>query len=88
MFSFSLICCYGDPEIWLMNEQHDNQIYKSVYPSIQRDRADYGFGGLRGSDVDIVVEVGSHPSSLRRGRKNEVCLGVEKVSRKIPKVGR
>lgn len=88
VFIFSnLLLGTVDPEIWLMNEQHDNQLYKSVYPSIQRDRADYGFGGLRGSDVDIVVEVGSHPSSLRRGRKNEVCLGVEKVSRKIRYLG-
>lgn len=49
----------------------------------EREGGNHGFRGLRGSDVDIVVEVGSHPSSLRRGRKHEVCLGVEKVSRKI-----
>lgn len=72
-----------------MNEQHDNQLYlKSIYPSIQRERADYGFRGVHSSDVGVVVEVGSHPSSLRRGRKHELCLGVEKVSRKIRYLGR
>lgn len=50
MFSFSLICCSVDLEIWLMNEQHDYQLYKSVYPSIQRERAE-----IMGSEVFVVV---------------------------------
>lgn len=50
MFSFSLICCSVDLEIWLMNEQHDYQLYKSVYPSIQRERAE-----IMGSEAFVVV---------------------------------
>lgn len=49
MFLFSLICCSVD--IWLMNEQRDYQLYlKSVYPSIQRERAE-----IMGSEVFVVV---------------------------------
>lgn len=59
--------------------------YTNQYIPLYRERegGNHGFRVLHSSDVDIVVEVGSHPSSLRRGRKHELCLGVKKVSRKI-----
>lgn len=51
VFIFSdLLLGTVDPEIWLMNEQHDYQLYKSVYPSIQRERAE-----IMGSEVFVVV---------------------------------
>lgn len=43
-----------------MNEQHDNQLYlKSVYPSIQRERAE-----IMGSEVFVVVMLISSESRL------------------------